>query len=217
MRWRSLAAPIQLSLSAGRLPLRLFNLYVGLVLFGVSTALMIRARLGLYPWDVFHQGFARQTGLPFGRAVIVISAIVLLLWIPLRQMPGIGTISNAIVIGLTVDAVLPAVPTPGELPARLIFLLTGVLMNGAATGLYIGAGLGPGPRDGLMTGLAARGHSIWLVRASLEACVLVAGWILGGTVGIGTVLYALSIGPLAQYFIPRLSIRRVESAKPIFE
>src|SRR5947209_14355613 len=126
MRLQSLAARIELGLNAGRLPLRLFNLYAGLVLFGVSVVLMIRAGLGLYPWDVFHQGIARQTGLTFGDSVILVSAVVLLLWFPLRQMPGIGTISNAIVIGLTADAVLPAVPTPGNLPLRLVFLFTGV-------------------------------------------------------------------------------------------
>jgi len=195
-----------LGLRTGRLPLRLLNLYVGLILFGASMALMIKAGLGLYPWDVFHQGIATRTGLPFGWAVIAVSAVVLLLWIPLRQMPGVGTISNAIVIGLMVDAALPLVPHPSSLPLRVALLLIGVLANGVATGLYIGAGLGPGPRDGLMTGMASRGHSIRIVRTSIEVTVLAVGWLLGGTVGVGTLLYAVSIGPLAQFFIPRLSV-----------
>jgi uncharacterized membrane protein YczE len=188
------------------MPRRLAQLYAGLVLFGVSMALMIRARLGLDSWDVLHQGIARRSGVQFGWVVIAIGAAVLLLWVPLRQRPGIGTISNVIVVGLAVDAALDVMPAPGAMPARIALLVSGVVVNGVATGLYIGAGLGPGPRDGLMTGLAARGHSIRVVRTAIEVTVLAGGWLLGGSVGVGTVLYAVTIGPLAHYFIPHLSI-----------
>jgi uncharacterized membrane protein YczE len=189
------------------MPRRLIQLYAGLVLFGVSMAFLIHARLGLDSWDVLHQGLAEQTGLRFGWIVIAVGALVLLLWVPLHQRPGIGTVSNVIVIGLAVDVALDVVPAPGQLAARWALLAAGILVNGVATGLYIGAGLGPGPRDGLMTGLAARGYSIRLARTAIEVAVLGLGWLLGGTVGIGTVLYALAIGPLAHYFIPRLTVR----------
>ncbi|MEW2441761.1 MULTISPECIES: YitT family protein [Micromonospora] len=183
---------------------RLTQLYAGLVLYGVSMALMIRSELGLDPWDVFHQGLARQTGLSFGTVTIAVGALVLLLWIPLRQRPGLGTVSNVVVIGLVVDATLTVLP-PGEgMPARVALLVAGIVANGAATGLYLGAGLGPGPRDGLMTGFVARHprFSVRLVRTIIEITVLALGWLLGGTVGLGTVAYALTIGPLAQFFIP---------------
>ncbi|WP_431943691.1 YczE/YyaS/YitT family protein [Micromonospora marina] len=183
---------------------RLTQLYAGLVLYGVSMALMIRSELGLDPWDVFHQGLARQTGLSFGTVTIAVGALVLLLWIPLRQRPGLGTVSNVVVIGLVVDATLTVLP-PGEgMPARVALLVAGIVANGAATGLYLGAGLGPGPRDGLMTGFVARRprFSVRLVRTIIEITVLALGWLLGGTVGLGTVAYALTIGPLAQFFIP---------------
>jgi uncharacterized membrane protein YczE len=185
---------------------RLLHLYLGLVLFGVSMGLMVASGLGLDPWDVFHQGLARRSGLHLGWVVIIVSAFVLMLWIPLRQRPGLGTISNAIVVGLAVDAALAVLPEPAHLPARMAFLITGIVANGVATGLYIGARFGPGPRDGLTTGLAARGHSIRVVRTSIELSMLAIGWLLGGTVGIGTVLYAISIGPLTHYFIPRLTV-----------
>jgi uncharacterized membrane protein YczE len=185
---------------------RLTSLYLGLVLFGVSVSLMLRAGLGLDPWDVLHQGVAQRTGLRFGWVVIAVGAVVLLIWLPLRQRPGLGTVSNVVVVGLTAQAALAVLPDPRPLALRAAFLLAGILANGVATGLYIGAGLGPGPRDGLMTGLAARGHSIRLVRTSIEAAVLAVGWLLGGSVGVGTVLYAISIGPVAQFFIHRLSI-----------
>ncbi|GAB2926105.1 membrane protein [Micromonospora polyrhachis] len=191
--------------------LRLFNLYVGLVLFGVSMALMIRAQLGLASWDVFHQGLADRTGLPFGWLVIGVGAVVLLLWIPLRQRPSLGTVSNVVVVGLTVDVALPLLPQPGQLAVRAGLLAAGILLNGVATGLYIGARFGPGPRDGLMTGLAARGHSIRVMRTAIELTVLAIGWLLGGTVGVGTVLYAVAIGPLAHYFIPRFTVPVAES------
>jgi uncharacterized membrane protein YczE len=185
---------------------RLFSLYTGLALFGLSIALMVRAQLGLASWDVLHQGIAERSGLGFGLVVIIVAAIVLLLWIPLRQRPGFGTLSNVVVVGLAADVALDDLPTPHGLLARSLLLVAGVLLNGVATGLYIGAGLGPGPRDGLMTGLAARGHSIAVVRTALELSVLAVGWLLGGAVGIGTVLYAVSIGPLAHYLIPKLAI-----------
>jgi uncharacterized membrane protein YczE len=186
---------------------RIFNLYLGLVLFGVSCAMIVASGLGLGPWDVFHQGLSEQIDISLGWVVIGVGLVVLLLWIPLRQRPGLGTVSNAIVVGLVIDATLNVLSQPGSMAARVGLMLTGVVGNGIATGLYIGAGLGPGPRDGLMTGLAARGHSIRVVRTSLEVTVLVIGWLLGGTVGVGTVLYAVSIGPLAHYFIPRLTVR----------
>ncbi|MFG2087700.1 YitT family protein [Spirillospora sp. NPDC048824] len=191
---------------------RLGGLYAGLVLFGVSIGLMVRAGLGLDPWDVLHQGLAGRTGLPLGWIVNLTAVLVLLLWFPLRQPPGLGTVSNVIVVGLAVDATLAAVAEPHHLGWRVAFLVTAIVGNGAATGLYIGAGLGPGPRDGLMTGLAARGHSIRVMRTAIEATVLVLGWLLGGTVGIGTVLYAVSIGPLAQFFIAKLEVRPCATA-----
>jgi uncharacterized membrane protein YczE len=185
--------------------LRLAQLYGGLVLYGISSSLLVLAGLGLDPWDVFHQGLSRTFGLAIGTWAILVGLVVLLLWIPLRQRPGIGTVSNVVLVGLTMNVVLGHVHPPHALPVRIAFLLCGVLLNGVATGLYIGAGLGPGPRDGLMTGLAARGHSIRVVRTGLEVAVLATGWALGGTVGIGTVVYALSIGPLAHVFVPLFS------------
>ncbi|HEY3462373.1 MAG TPA: hypothetical protein VGK62_02830 [Gaiellaceae bacterium] len=182
--------------------LRLAQLFGGLVLYGISSSLLVLAGLGLDPWDVFHQGLARHTPLAIGTWAILVGAAVLLLWIPLRQRPGIGTLCNVVLVGGTMDVVLGHVHEPHGLAARIACLVVGVFLNGVATGAYIGAGLGPGPRDGLMTGLAARGHSIRVVRTALEVTVLVTGWLLGGTVGVGTVLYALSIGPLAHVFIP---------------
>ena len=182
--------------------LRLVQLYAGLVLYGGSSSLLVLAGLGLDPWNVFHQGLARHTPLAIGTWAILVGVVVLLLWIPLRQRPGIGTLSNVVVVGGTMDLVLGHVHAPHALSVRIAFLVCGVFLNGVATGAYIGAGLGPGPRDGLMTGLAARGHSIRVVRTGLELTVLATGWLLGGTVGVGTVLYALSIGPLAHVFVP---------------
>jgi uncharacterized membrane protein YczE len=181
---------------------RLVQLYAGLVLYGVSSSLLVLAGLGLDPWDVFHQGLSRTVGLAIGTWAILVGVAVLLLWIPLRQRPGIGTVSNVVLVGATMDVVLGHVHAPHALSVRIACLVCGVFLNGVATGAYIGAGLGPGPRDGLMTGLAARGHSIRVVRTGIELAVLVTGWLLGGTVGVGTVLYALSIGPLAHIFIP---------------
>src|SRR4051812_25413965 len=186
---------------------RLAQLYAGLALYGASMALQIRAGLGLDPWDVLHQGVADRTGLSFGTVVIVTGALVLLAWVPLRQRPGFGTVSNVIVIGIAVDAALAVIPHAGSAPVAAAMLLAGVGLNGVAGGAYIGAGLGPGPRDGLMTGLVRRtGGSIRVVRTSIEVTVLVAGAALGGTVGIGTVVYALSIGPLVHAVLPRLTV-----------
>lgn len=192
---------------------KLASLYGGLVLFGLSIALLLNARLGLDPWDVFHQGLARRTGLPIGWIVNGTGVIVLLLWIPIRQRPGIGTVSNVIIVGLVIDAALPLLPQPRAMAVRAAFLAAGIAANGVATGLYIGAGLGPGPRDGLMTGLADRGWPIRRVRTIIEVSVLAIGWLLGGSVGPGTLLYAASIGPLAHVLIPRLAVARPADTK----
>jgi uncharacterized membrane protein YczE len=186
---------------------RLAQLYAGLVLYGVSTALMVRSTLGLNPWSVFHEGAAARLGWSFGVVTIATGALVVLLWIPLRQRPGIGTVSNVVVIGLAADAALAVLPPPDGLPARTALLVAGVVLNGLATAGYIGAGLGPGPRDGLMTGWVARfGGSVGRVRTAMEVAVLGTGWLLGGTVGVGTVLYALAIGPLVHQFLPRVTV-----------
>jgi len=194
---------------------RLVQLYAGLFVFGLSTALMVRSDFGLNPWDVFHQGVGDRTPLSFGTVVIVTGAIVLLLWIPLRQRPGVGTISNIIVIGLAADFCLWLIPTAETSPARAAMLAAGIFLNGVATSAYIGAGLGPGPRDGLMTGLAARtGWSIRVVRTGIELTVLAVGWALGGTVGIGTILYAVTIGPIVHRTLLVFTIRS-EQARPV--
>ncbi|MFN2462991.1 MAG: YitT family protein [Candidatus Dormibacteria bacterium] len=189
-------------------PRRLIQLYAGLALYGFSDAMILGARIGADPWDVFHQGLARQSGMAVGTSAIIVGAVVLLLWIPLRQRPGIGTVSNVVVIGTVINLALPLMPPSPALGTSFALLIGGVVLNGVATGAYIGAGLGPGPRDGLMTGYAARGHSIRAVRTVIELTVLSVGFLLGGTVGIGTVVYALAIGPLAHVFIPLLKIGR---------
>ncbi|MEV6278938.1 hypothetical protein [Nocardia sp. NPDC051832] len=182
---------------------RLVALYSGLWLYGFSMAVMIRAGLGLDPWDVFHQGVAEHVPISFGLVTAVTGVVVLLLWIPLRQKPGLGTISNVIVIGISVDAGLWLLPDWESMPARIAAMLLAVVLNAAATVLYIGAGMGPGPRDGLMTGLVRRtGWSVRLIRTTIEVTVLVIGFVLGGSVGIGTVVYAFGIGPLIQLMIP---------------
>jgi uncharacterized membrane protein YczE len=184
-------------------------LLVGLSGYGFSMAMMVRAGLGLDPWDVFHQGLTRHTGMTIGIASAVAGVAVLLAWIPLRNRPGIGTIANVIVIAVTVDAALWLLPTPTSLGVRIAMMVGAVLLNAFSTVLYIGAALGPGPRDGLMTGLVVRtGLSVRLVRTSIEATVLAVGWLLGGTVGVGTVLYALGIGPLVQLIL-RITPKRV--------
>lgn len=195
-------------LRAGRLPRRLAQLFVGLVLYGISMAMMVQSFLGLDPWDVLHFGLARFVPLTFGMIVIAVGLLVLLLWIPLRQQPGLGTIANAVVIGLATDATLAVLAPPDALWLRAVLVVGGVVLNGLAGALYIGAQLGPGPRDGLMTGLARRtGWSLRLVRTGLEVVVLTTGWLLGGVVGLGTVLYALAIGPLVQLFLPHVVVR----------
>jgi uncharacterized membrane protein YczE len=194
---------------------RLVQLYAGLALYGLSMALMYEATLGLDSWDVFHQGLAERTGISFGRITMIVGAVVLLGWIPLRQRPGLGTVSNVIVIGLAVDAGIAALPTPGGLALRITFLVAGIVLCGFATGCYIGADFGPGPRDGLMTGLVRRtGWSIRSTRTLIELTVLTLGWLLGGTVGVGTVLYAVTIGPLVQVFLPMLTVRPSTAVRP---
>ena len=185
---------------------RVTQLFVGLVLYGVSSSLLVIGGHGLVPWDVLHQGLQRQTGIAIGTWSIIVGMVVLLFWIPLREKPGIGTVSNAVVIGGVIDLMLWLVPDAHGALLRWGCCLVGVFVNGIATGMYIGAGLGPGPRDGLMTGLARRsGRSLRLVRTGLEATVLALGWLLGGTVGVGTVIYLLAIGPLAHAFVPFFS------------
>ncbi|MFV2120333.1 YczE/YyaS/YitT family protein [Streptomyces sp. Act-28] len=182
-----------------RIPRRLAQLTAGLLLYGASSALLVRSGLGLEPWNVLHQGLSRLTGLSIGVVVTVMGAVVLLLWIPLRQRPGLGTVANVLLIGAAMDTTLAVVPTAGGLPARIALMVSGVVLNGLATGLYIAARFGPGPRDGLMTGLhRLTGRSVRLIRTLLEAGVVVTGFLLGGSLGVGTVLYALAIGPLAQ-------------------
>jgi uncharacterized membrane protein YczE len=190
-------------LRAGRLARRLPQLFVGLFLYGVSLALMVRGALGLAPWDVLHSGFVRHVPMTLGQAVVLFSFVVLVLWIPLREMPGLGTISNAIVVGLSADATLAVLDRPDAIAGRLGLMVGGVLLCGLASALYIGAQLGRGPRDGLMTGLARRtGWSLRLVRTGLEVAVVVIGLLLGGVLGVGTVVYALAIGPLTQLMLP---------------
>jgi uncharacterized membrane protein YczE len=180
----------------------LVQLYVGLALYGASSALLVVSGLGLEPWNVLHQGLAELTGLTIGVVSIIVGAAVLLLWIPLRQRPGLGTVSNVFMVGLAMDGTLALIPEAHGLAVRIPLLLAGIVLNGAATGLYISANFGPGPRDGLMTGLHRRtGRSIRLIRTALEVMVVATGFALGGTVGIGTLLYALAIGPLAQLFL----------------
>ena len=190
----------------GRRPRRLVQLLVGLALYGISDGLLLRAGLGVDPWDVLHQGLSRTLSLQVGTWTIIVGAVVLVGWLPLRQRPGTGTVANIVLIGLVVNATLGVVAPMHALGERIPVLVGAVLLNGLATGLYIGAGLGPGPRDGLMTGLARRGHSIRVVRTAIEVTVLVAGWVLGGNVGAGTVLYALSIGPIVHLTLPALDI-----------
>jgi len=195
-------------LRAGQLWRRVPQLLVGLWLYGFAMALFIRSGLGLDPWDVFHAGLQRWLGWSFGTVVIAVGFAVLLLWIPLRQWPGLGTIANAVVIGIATDATLAVIPAATSWPVAWALLIGGLAVNGLAGGLYIGSQLGPGPRDGLMTGLARRtGWSLRLVRTGLELSVLAVGWLLGGTVGVGTVVYALAIGPLVQFFLPLVTVR----------
>lgn len=181
---------------------RLFQLYAGLALYGASSALLVRSGLGLEPWNVLHQGLSERTGLSMGVVLTALGALILLLWIPLRQRLGLGTVSNVLVIGVAMDATLAVVPDAHNMAVRVALMVSGIVLNGAATGLYIAARFGPGPRDGLMTGLNRRtGVSVRLVRTAIEITVVVTGFLLGGTVGVGTLLYAVAIGPFAQLFL----------------
>ncbi len=188
---------------------RLPQLLVGIPVLGVGIALTLQARLGVSPYDVLHQGIAAKTGLSVGTVVILVGLVILVFWIPLRQRPGLGTVVNTLTVGLVIDLALHVVPEPDLLAARIPLLVVGILVTGLGMGLYIGAGLGPGPRDGLMTGLAAKGFPLWAVRTVLELTALAAGWVLGGNVGIGTVAFAFSIGPLGQFFLAHLHLESV--------
>ncbi|MFF8847236.1 YitT family protein [Streptomyces sp. NPDC015127] len=201
---------------SGHLTRRLLQLYVGLALYGVSSALLVRAGLGLEPWGVLHQGLSELTGISIGVVSIIVGAVVLLLWIPIRQRPGLGTVSNVFVIGIAMDATLAVVPDVHGLVGQIPLLAAGVVLNGAATGLYISARFGPGPRDGLMTGLhRLTGRSIRLVRTALEVAVVATGFLLGGSVGVGTVVYALAIGPLAQLFLRVFAIPEAKDGSTV--
>jgi len=194
-------------LRAGRLPRRLVQLFVGLSLFGVSIALMLQGGLGAMPWDVLHVGLAQRLPFTIGAVMVGVSLLVLLMWVPLRQMPGLGTIANAIWIGIAADLVLRILPEAGGLPWRVTYTLAGTVLNGLATAMYIGSQLGPGPRDGLMTGLSrVTGRSLRLARTAIEIAVVGVGWLLGGVVGFGTLFYALAVGPLTQFFLPYLVV-----------
>lgn len=200
-------------LRAGRLARRLPQLYVGLFLYGVSLAMMVRGALGLAPWDVLHSGFVRHVPMSLGQAVVLFSFLVLLLWIPLREMPGLGTISNALVVGISADATLGVLERPDALVLRIGLMVGGIVLCGLASALYIGAQLGRGPRDGLMTGLARRtGLSLRLVRTGLEVTVVLLGLALGGVLGLGTVAYALAIGPLTQLMLPWFTVELPQRA-----
>ncbi len=195
-------------LKAGRMPERLLRLMLGLWLYGLSIALMIEGTVGASPWDVFHQGASLHLPLSFGVVMILASVVVLLAWIPLRQMPGLGTVANTLLIGPFADLNLALLATPDNLALRYAFMLAGVVVCAFATGLYIGAQLGPGPRDGLMTGLARRtGWSIRRVRTLIEIAVLAAGVLLGGIFGVGTIVFALGVGTVTQFFLRRLVVR----------
>jgi uncharacterized membrane protein YczE len=187
---------------------RLLQLYIGLLVYGLAGALQVRSGLGLDPWDVFHQGIANHVGLQIGTVLILVGAAVLLLWIPLHQRPGLGTISNVVLVGVAMNLSLDWLPTPSVWEARVAYMVVGVVLTGLATGMYIGANFGAGPRDGLMTGLSrVTGRSIRVSRTAIEVTVLAIGWLLGGTVGIGTVVFALAIGPLAQIFLPIFALK----------
>lgn len=185
-------------------------LLVGLVLSGAGIALQVRSNLGLAPWDALHQGMSINTPLSIGVAGILISFVVLLLWIPLKQRPGIGTLTNVVVIGLVIDGTLFVVDDVTTMAVRWVYMLGGVLISGLGAGIYIGVRLGPGPRDGLMTGLAERGISIRIARFVIEVSVLIVAWRLGGTIGIGTLAFAVLIGPIVQFFLERFDRGEIE-------
>lgn len=195
---------------------RLIQLYFGLMLYGVSTAVYVRANLGADPWNVFHLGVAGLTSMNLGVVMILTGAAVLLLWIPLRQRPGLGTISNVIVLGLAADATLALMPPLESLWLRALMLALAVILNALATGMYIGAGFGAGPRDGLMTGIHARtGWPVRWIRMTIELSVLLIGTLLGGAFGIGTIIYALAIGPLIQICLPWFQLPRVAQRRSL--
>lgn len=195
------------------MPRRLIQLYAGLVAFAFGEALIVRANLGVMSWDVLHQGLVRQLGLSIGVWSIIVGAVVLVLWIPLREKPGLGTVSNVVVIGACLDVFLAWLPQLDALPARIALLVGGIVINGVASSAYIGASFGPGPRDGLMTGLVRRtGGSVRVIRTSIEVSVVIIGWILGGNLGVGTVLFALTIGPIIHVSLPALTIPRLRPA-----
>lgn len=193
-----------------RLAQRFVILIFGLILFGLGIGLMLKSGLGLPPWDVLHQGLVKHFGLTIGIWSIITSVVVLIAWLPLREPYGVGTLLNAVIIGMAIDLSALVIPEPEAMAWRILVLASGILVIGFATGLYIGAHLGPGPRDGLMTGIAKRGPSIRLTRTVLELTVLAIGWMLGGTFGIGTVAFAIFVGPIVQFFLPRLHMELPE-------
>jgi len=200
------------------MPRRLVQLYLGLALYALSMGLFIRSDLGVMPWDVLHQGLERWLPFSFGTVTILVGALVLLAWIPLRQRPGLGTVSNVLVIGIVVDEVLRVVPTPHLLGVRITLLVAGVVLNAVATAAYIGARFGPGPRDGLMTGIVARtGWQVRWVRTVIEVAVVAIGWVLGGAFGIGTILYAAAVGPLVHPLLPMLRVPEPPAQTPVAE
>lgn len=195
-------------MNAKRLPRRLAQLLVGLFLYGIAISMMVRAGIGLSPWDVLAQGLSIKTGLEFGLITNLVGLVVLLFWIPIRQRPGLGTILNVLLIGPSAQLGLTMIPQQTVLWAQVLLFTGGLLLLALATGLYIGPKFGPGPRDGLMTGLHARtGWPIWAVRTGIEATVLIIGWLLGGNVGVGTLAFALLIGPLCTFALPFFAVR----------
>ena len=185
---------------------RATRLLLGLVLFGLALATLVKADLGLDPWNVFTQGLARQIGLTLGQTTVIVSVLLLLVWIPLGERPGLGTIANALIVGPVVDLGLEIIPAPDQLAGQIAYMVLAIVGTAIATGLYVGAGWGPGPRDGLMTGLARRGVPIAVARAGIEISVLIVGWFLGGSVGVATVAFALAIGPLVRIALHRLAV-----------
>ena len=189
-----------------RLGRRLVRCLVGLALFAVGISLQMNANIGAPPWDVFHQGVAKQTETSIGKIIVMTGFALLTLWIPLKQKPGLGTILNALEIGLVADIALEIIPEPNNILIRIIMVVVGIVTVAIGTGLYIGSALGPGPRDGLMTGLAKRGIPIRVGRTAIEITVLIVGMILGGQVGIATFAFAFGVGPLVHFFLPRLAV-----------
>jgi uncharacterized membrane protein YczE len=194
---------------------RSIQLLVGLFLYGFSISMMVRGAIGVPPWDVLTQGLAAQTGLPFGVLTNIIGALVLLLWIPIRQKPGLGTVLNVLLVGPSIEVGLAIVPAATELWQQVLLFAGGLALLAIASGLYLGAQFGPGPRDGLMTGIHNRwGYAVWRVRTAIEVTVLSIGWLLGGNVGIGTLAFALLIGPMVGVTLPLLRIRGVAPNTP---